>query len=926
MLVMVCARMLGAGLALAAWASSQTPPASELEKAVEEFRVQTRILGLRSDSPAHVRGGGASFSKWHGRLFENFRNDFLDAVPHEVVQRGGSRRRLRRNQFGFNVSGPVVIPKLLHGGSNTFFSLSYEAMRESIDRTYLRTIPTPGERTGDWTHVVDQAGERLPIYDPATTIANPSFHASEPVSVDNLQYSRSPFAGNRIPASRLDPAAQWALQYYPEPNTDAGPFFSNNYFIQAPEVSRADGFILRIDHNVRERHRLRFGWNVSNGADGAAAWFPTIADPGPVPRDRRNRRFSFDHVFTLSSRTVNTLSVEAYTDQTENRPGLDDSGSSFPLYSFTPYLSMGRPYPISRNTRNVFSLSNGLSTRWNEHRFRVVAELSREQLNSFWPQYPSGRFRFSSGLTSLPGIVNTGHAFASFLLGGADFVEQSYVMAPSYFRRTRGTVVLRDAWEIRTGLTLNLGVNLDANGPRVEKYDRQSTIAFDEVNPANGRPGALAAAMHDGHGRTFQPVTARLEPSASLAWNMLGNARSVLRMAWSRSYSPIPVYLGQWGTQGFNGTPTWVSSNAQLEPAVVLSAPLPAPDRELPDLRPDAVNNTVADLVEPTGRQPTYQSVSVSLERELPGQLVLSTGLSHAYGRNLLLGNGSANPNAISLDALAYRDRLNDENFNRSLRPFPHYQRFNVNSAWPEGRYKRNAGWLRLEKRTSAGLSLSAYYEASKQMDDYSGPYGVQDYYNRYNEWSLTAYNNPHRFSLTYMYELPLGPNRVLLPATDWRRHLAEGWSISGVTSVSSGEPLALRPQFNNTGGVIDSLMVNVVPGVNPYVADPGPDLWFNPEAFSHPADFTTGNASRTHPTLRRPGTQNLDLSLTKRFVVSPEHSIEFSAVGFNFINHANWTDPDMVIGTEDSPNLNAGKIIGSQGGRVIQLGVRFSF
>jgi hypothetical protein len=421
-------------------------------------------------------------------------------------------------------------------------------------------------------------------------------------------------------------------------------------------------------------------------------------------------------------------------------------------------------------------------------------------------------------------------------------------------------------------------------------------------------------------------VTARLEPSASLAWNILGNARSVLRMAWSRSYSAIPVYLGQWGTQGFNGTPTWVSSNPQLDSAVVLSKPLPPPDRELPDLRPDAVNNTVADLVEPTGRQPTYQSASVSMERELPGQLVFSTGLSHAYGRNLLLGNGSANPNAISLDALVYRDRLNDENFNRSLRPFPHYQRFDVNSAWPEGRYKRSAGWLRLEKRTSAGLSMSAYYEASKQMDNYSGPYGVQDYYNRHNEWSLTAYNNPHRFSLTYMYELPLGPNRLLFPAADWRRHLAEGWSISGVTSVSSGEPLALRPQFNNTGGVIDSLMVNVVAGVNPHVADPGPDLWFNPAAFSHPADFTTGNASRTHPTLRRPATQNLDLSLTKRFAVSPEHSIEFSAVGFNFINHANWTDPDMVIGTQDSPNLNAGKIIGSQGGRVIQLGVRFSF
>jgi hypothetical protein len=587
---------------------------------------------------------------------------------------------------------------------------------------------------------------------------------------------------------------------------------------------------------------------------------------------------------------------------------------------------MGRSFPISRNARNWYSISDGLSTRWKQHRLRAVASFSREQVNSFWPQYPTGRFRFSAGLTSLPGIVNTGHAFASFLLGAADFAEQSRVLAPSYFRRTRGTLALRDQWDLHQGLTLNLGLNLNVNGPRLEKYDRQSTVAFDEINPVNGLPGAMIAAGSNGRGRAFQPVLANLEPSASLSWNIFGDSRSVLRIAYSRSYAAIPVYAGQWGTQGFNGTPTWVSPNVQLQPAVTLAAGLPEPSRPPPDLAPDAANNTVADLVEPTGRQPTYQSQSVSLERELPAAMVLSTGAYHNQGRNLLLGNGGSNPNAIHLDALRFRDALNDETFNRSLRPFPHYQRFNVNGAWPEGRYKRDAGWVRLEKRTTGGLSLSGYYEVAKQMDNYSGPFGVQDYYNRANEWSLTAGSSPHRFTLTVMYELPMGPNHWLFPASDWRRHLVEGWSVSGVSSVMGGDPLALRPQFNNTGGVVDSLMVDVVPGVSPHVSDRGPDLWFQPAAFAQPDDFTTGNASRTHPSLRLPGSQNHDLSVAKRFVVSPEHTFEFSAVGFNFINHANWTDPDVTIGPAGAPNVNAGKIIGSQGGRVIQMGLRFRF
>jgi hypothetical protein len=233
---------------------------------------------------------------------------------------------------------------------------------------------------------------------------------------------------------------------------------------------------------------------------------------------------------------------------------------------------------------------------------------------------------------------------------------------------------------------------------------------------------------------------------------------------------------------------------------------------------------------------------------------------------------------------------------------------------------------VRLEKRASQGLTLSAVYEFSKSMDDYSGPVGAQDFYNRKNEWSLTAWGSPQTLSLNYNYELPLGTSKGLMVFSDWRRYLVDGWSVSGVTSFTAGEPIALRPEFNNTGGVITALNVNVVPGVDPRVANPGPDLWFNPAAFDQPPDFTTGNASRTHPNLRNPSAQYHNLSLTKRFTLAADRSVEFSALGLNFLNHANWTEPDPVIGPASAPNVNAGKIIGSRGGRVVQLGLRLSF
>jgi hypothetical protein len=276
------------------------------------------------------------------------------------------------------------------------------------------------------------------------------------------------------------------------------------------------------------------------------------------------------------------------------------------------------------------------------------------------------------------------------------------------------------------------------------------------------------------------------------------------------------------------------------------------------------------------------------------------------------------------LTALAYRDRLNDESFRRSLQPYPQYLGLDLGSLYPAGKYQRDSGWLRLEKRASHGLTLSASYEYSKMLDDYSGP-GTQDYYNRAADWSLTTWNYPHRISLSYNYELPLGSNKPLLAFSDWRRYVVDGWSVSGEATLLSGLPLVLRPQFNNTGGVISALRVDVVPGVDPRVADPSPDRWFNPAAFDQPADFTAGTASRTS-SLRGPRSQKQDLSLNKRFTLAPDRAVEFSAVGLNFLNHANWTEPDTTIGPASAPNVNAGKIIGSRGGRVIQIGLRYSF
>jgi len=909
--------------------------ASNLERAAEEFKTLTRDMGLRTDSPSRATRTAGAKNAWHGRVYENFRNNALDAVPHEVRQRGGQRDILRRNQFGFNVGGPVVIPKLYNGGRKTFFNVSYEGVREHIGRSYLRTVAIAPERTGDFSKTVDNSGKELRVFDPLSTRPNPNYNGRLPVSVDNVENARDQFPGNRIPASRLDPVALRAVALYPTPNANAGPFYRNNYFVFAPEVNEANGMIFKLDHAAGERHRITGTASWTNGLAQAPRYFDTLADSGSNDRIYSARRATVDWTFSRNASTVNTLTFDTPIDRSVNsRPGQKGAlaalglrgplKDAFPLFQFSEYLGMGRSNPDTRSSHNYYYFTEGLALRQGKHRLRLTGQFRRFLVNAYLPNYPAGSFRFGPSLTSLPGIVNTGHGFASFLLGYAEAAQATSTDHPSYWRGTYTSVGLRDNYEYRRGLSFSGGVTMEISNPRAEKYDRFSSVDLTVKNPVNNRFGALVFANRNGAARSFQPTTIRPALSLGLAWNPGGDNRSVVRLNYGLSAGTIPIYTTQWGTQGINGTPNFISPNIQLQPAVVLANGLPPLAQALPDYRPEAANQTVADYVDRSGALPLYQSASFSLERELPSQIIVAITLAHARGQRLFVN--FANPNAIPLGNLVYRDQLNTEAFRATLRPYPQYQRFDLHSSSPTGDYKRNAAAFRIEKRSSSGLTLTSTYEFSKQMDNYSGPFGIQDYYNVRNEWSLTSSNNPQRFSLSFSWDLPIGSRKPMLAFKDWRRYLVDGWSVSGITALQSGEPLVLRPLFNNTGGLIDALRVNIVNGVEPAVADPAPQLWFNPAAFAQPADFTPGNGPRTHPQLLTPGNQNHDLSVTKHISISQESAVEFSATGFNFTNTGNWTDPDNLIGPVWAPNLNAGKIIGSRGGRVIQLGMRFSF
>ncbi len=914
----------------------QDTAAQEIERAISVFQEETESRGLRSDSPEGARRRTGPAAAWHGRAYEYLRNNAFDAVPHEVTQGGGNQNILRRNQFGFSVSGPVLIPKLYDGRRSTFFTFSYEGTRESVGRSYLMTVPTGLQRSGDFSDLVNKAGAPLTVYDPRSTRLNQAFDPSQPVTSDNLQYAREPFANNRVPVTRLDPVAMRMAAEQPLPNANIGPFLQNNFWTNPAERSSPNGILAKVDHNLFERHKLTVDIASSNGFQGQPRLYSTIGNPGSPDRNFVDRRLQVRETYAVSPNAVYQGSVTASSESVDAMPpeaernlpqelGLRGvTGSVFPTVRMGDFQGLGAaPGSYRRNVWNTYSTSHELTLRRGTHSWSLSSSITKYQLNTFEQESPSGYFEFDDRITGLPGVTNTGSSYASFLLGDSFRARVTDTLHPSYLRRTLARTLVRDEIEVNENLTLTLRVALDLETPRVEKYDRQSTIDLDAVNPANGLPGALVFANRDGYGRGFQPTRATVEPQIGFAWSPTAKRDTVLRGSFYHYYYGPSLHTGPFGTQGFSSFRNLISPNQQLEPAVTLADGPPESAYPLPDLRAVAANDTDANFIPQTGRMPRYNRVYMSFEQRLPlGMTVRAQGRSYR-GANMFTG-GSARPlNGIPVEALQYRDQLNNEAFRRTLRPYPQFQRIDFDGQFADGRYLYDSGEFSVEKRTGQGLSFDMGYQYRRQMDDYTGP-NIQDPASL--EWARTRGMRPHNLSLNYVYEIPLGEGKALLNQAGILTKVLGDWSLSGFTRWMSGDPIVLSPMFNNTGGVVTGLRVDAVPGVDPHLSAPGPRMWFNPAAFAHPDDFALGNVPRTHPSLNNPSWQNHDLAISKRLPLSSEKSLELLLQSFNFLNTANWNNPDAEIGTPSAPNVNAGRIIGSRGGRVLQLGMRYNF
>ena len=183
-------------------------------ESVQEFRVYTDAYAPEF---GRTSGGIVSYAlhtgtnELHGEAFEFYRNEDMDAngfnANHTtpVTPKG----HFSRNQYGFTLGGPVILPKLYNGRKKTFFFVSYEGLRDTSAGSFLGTVPTALERTGDFSQTHDAKGNLIVIYNPYSTKVTGGTYTRTAVPGNNI---------NNIPGVSLNPIGQALVNLYPMPN------------------------------------------------------------------------------------------------------------------------------------------------------------------------------------------------------------------------------------------------------------------------------------------------------------------------------------------------------------------------------------------------------------------------------------------------------------------------------------------------------------------------------------------------------------------------------------------------------------------------------------------------------------------------------------------------------------------------------------
>ncbi len=950
--------------------------------ALQEFKVQSGIypaeFGRELGQVNAATKPGTN--EYHGAIWEFLRNDKFDAVPYDFASATRSatnpppvKAPYKQNQYGFELGGPVRIPKILNGKNRLFFMANFEEFNSRQTSPALATMMPQAMRNGDFSSLLPFG---FVLYDPDTrNLGSSSVSATQLASVVATQ---SPFPGNIIPPNRISTQSQFLLKNWaPLPNltqaTTGLPL--NNYQYGSYLPADKDTFTTRIDFNESPKSQWfgRYSWN-----DESTLSTVGITDDGETLYTRASQ-WVLSNVRTLSPTKVNDarfgynslfnnitqqLAGKENVNQELGLPVVPTDPNSFgiPNISLSQNLSgFGNPTssPFQINDK-YFEAVDNFSWVIGKHSLRFGGEYRYNEFPQIGNEFPRGQFIFDSQYTNkvtAAGGGSGGYTGADFLLGDTYDAIIAVSLAQSDFRSSEWASYIDDTWRIHPHLTLSLGFRWEVSQPMLDKtglepnvqlqqpLPNQADVSDPNLQPVFVRTGT-SGNFYDGINFRYQPYwQANGGVPSELPLQTVRDGRMGSRLintnyhdfaprigiAWSPSdkwsvrggygifysmeskNSIFDLARGMGGRATTLAPATWYPSTFSYSNFISTAS--------LPVTIPVGLTWGAAQHLPDSG---TQQFV-LNVQRTVGASSTLEVGYNASLSRHLayLLDENQG----ILSATLPVVQRL----------PYPEWGASGIQyvMAGANGNYNS----LRTQWTTRIGSNLNALvgYTYSKALDDSSNIRGtVGSDFSPQNalcpntcEYAPSDFNIPQRFVASVLYILPFGKGQALLNHGGVVNQIVGGWQLSTITTLQSGGVVNTSSwDSGGTNFVSNATRLNCVPGVNPVLPGNNQNGWYNPAAFANPVAGTFGTCGRN--TLRGPWLGNQDVSIVKYFRIAERKSIEFRTEMFNAPNHVHLSEGGQLSwgnGSSPTPSSTFGRVLGTSGAmRQIQFALKFNF
>jgi len=946
---------------------------------IQEFKVQTGVYSAEYGHEASQVNvlSKAGTNTYHGSLYEYIRNNYVDANPYFFPYQTTPPKvfPFKWNDFGFELDGPIRIPKVFDGRDKFFFMVDDEWRHVRQIGQGQAIVPTAAMVAGNFQgySYQDTTGiHPITIYDPN---------------------KNQPFPNNTIPSDRISAVSTRLLKYTgTAPNAPtytcnvSSCSVNNNYSYTTSSPQDRQSLTVRGDYVQSQKMQYSFRYSSGNetlestGLLGAGSKTVTnyyqymgsntwTATPHIVNEAR------FGYTYFYNSNGLLSAFVHNVVDEVQI-PGLsggDPSTWGVPSMNFasgpagttkniwTSFGDLGGdgPYVVTDPT---WQIVDNLSWQKGKHSLRLGFEYNRQTFNQLGNQFSRGQFTdqplttaFHTG-TGLSG----GDALADMLLGDLYQSVVAVAVANANYVRNAEVGYVDDTYKILPNVTVSAGLRYELTPPWNNTYGTTFNIALQTMPKLGDTSTTYPQSQWPFYVRQGSCAPGDVYKGLSIRWitplgpppvcsnglmpngPLLNTPYNNFAPRFGISYSPNPKMVVRAGygifyTQDIGNAYFDMSRNVAGRVTYTNTNSAPpygssnlTRDNATPGAGGGAISNlgpSVAFANAVSHRTSYAQQYLLNLQQQVGADWSFEFGFQGALSRHLY---GFLNAN----QATPYGYIGNGTSSSAASRT-PFANMAGVQYVHDEGTGNYNAVSVKATRRFSHGLNVIASYTYSKSLDDTSGVrnQGNDELYpqNSYCipcEYGPSAFDVRNRIVGSALYELPIGPGKLVPVNNKLLDALIGGWQVGGTFTHQTGSVATILDGFDNAS--IASSFGNFdrpnPTGISPYLKGSARSLsaWINKAAYQDAPPGFFGTLHRG--TFVGPGFTNLDAALHKQFAMpyNEKHQLSIRFEAFNALNHPNWGFATAANVTLNSSTF--GRITSAGQLRQLQLAAKYQF